>query len=405
MSLSVLYIGTLPPHQGGSAVMAAQLLEGLASAGHRVRAIAQITPEHSADGCKTAAAPPGVEVDRYTVPYFDTSPDVDRPSSYRELERRGIEELGEPAIRRAAPDVLIAGRESFAWHVSPLAARHGLPHVLLVQGGTTIGLLRGTYASESAQALLDRIGRADAVVVVANHLVRPLEELGIPDVQAVPNPVDLERFAPRPRDPALTEALDIRETDIVVAHLSNMKRLKRPLDLVHSAEQALRANPSLLYLIVGDGPLRGEVQASCAARGLSGRFRFVDWVEHEVVPDYLSLADLVVMPSEGEAQALVYLETQASGRTLIASDIPGALEVVTHGETGIIFRTADILDLTEKTLLAAGDPALRAQIGERARERVVAHSLERVVARYEAILEEVVERRRAADAGSTSAAR
>jgi glycosyltransferase involved in cell wall biosynthesis len=56
------------------------------------------------------------------------------------------------------------------------------------------------------------------------------------------------------------------------------------------------------------------------------------------MPDYINLADIVVMPSAAETQALVYLETQACARLLLASDIPGAREVIVDGETGLLFR-------------------------------------------------------------------
>jgi glycosyltransferase involved in cell wall biosynthesis len=120
------------------------------------------------------------------------------------------------------------------------------------------------------------------------------------------------------------------------------------------------------------------------------RFAFTGWVAHECVADYLNLADVVVMPSESEGQARVYLETQACGRTLLASDIASAREVVVHGKTGLLFRRGDIKDLTEKTLAAAKDPQLRKSIGRQARARVGIHALDTVVAAYDAMLGEVV---------------
>ena len=100
------------------------------------------------------------------------------------------------------------------------------------------------------------------------------------------------------------------------------------------------------------------------------------------MPALLSCADIVVMPSAGEAQARVYLETQASGRTLLASDIAAAREVVEDGRTGLLFRTGDANHLAERLLEAARDPRLRERIGQQARERVAGHSLPRVAARY-----------------------
>ena len=153
--------------------------------------------------------------------------------------------------------------------------------------------------------------------------------------------------------------------------------------------------------MVGDGPLRAEVEEACRERGLAERFRFTGWIDYPRMPSYIRLADLVLMPSEWEVQALVYLETLACGRLLVASDIPAAREVITDGETGLLFRMGDVDDLTEKTLLAAGSPALRAVIAGKAREAVRAHSLDTVAVQFAALLEGVVRAHRAEGASAS----
>jgi len=168
---------------------------------------------------------------------------------------------------------------------------------------------------------------------------------------------------------------------------------KRPLDIVESAERALRQNPKLLYVIVGDGPYRGLMEEACRRWRIAERFRFAGWVDYDRVPDYVNLADIVVMPSEAESQARVYLEAQACARLLIASDIPGAREVIEDGETGLLFGKGDIDDLTAKTLLAASDPELRAKMGWRAHERVRVHSVDRAVAAYVVTFEDIIRQR------------
>jgi len=107
------------------------------------------------------------------------------------------------------------------------------------------------------------------------------------------------------------------------------------------------------------------------------------------VSTYINLADIVVMPSEGEGLARVYLETMACGRVLLASDIPAAREAVTDGVTGVLFRKGDVGDLTAKLLWLAARPALRDEIGRGAYAESRAMSLDRTVAAYAAALQEV----------------
>ena len=170
-----------------------------------------------------------------------------------------------------------------------------------------------------------------------------------------------------------------------MAHASKLAPVKRPLDIVLAAERALPAEPRLLYLILGDGPLRAPMEEACAQRGITSRFRFAGWIDHATVPDHLSLADVVVMPSELEGQSLVYLETQASGRVLLASDIPAAREFIVDGETGLLFRKGDVGHLAHRMLEVAGNPSWRRAIGLRARRAAEAHALEGVVAADEAL--------------------
>jgi glycosyltransferase involved in cell wall biosynthesis len=103
---------------------------------------------------------------------------------------------------------------------------------------------------------------------------------------------------------------------------------------------------------------------------------------------------MVVMTSEFEGQSLTMLEAQATGRVLIASDIDGAREIVEDGSTGLLFSTGDADDLAARTLLAAGDPALRDRLGRRAREAALAHSPEAAAAAYAEALVNVVDRHR-----------
>jgi glycosyltransferase involved in cell wall biosynthesis len=79
------------------------------------------------------------------------------------------------------------------------------------------------------------------------------------------------------------------------------------------------------------------------------------------VPDYLRLADLLVLPSEHETQALVCPETQACGGVMVASDIPGSREVIEDDQTGLLFRKCDPDPEALAAVMrqAASDPAWR----------------------------------------------
>jgi glycosyltransferase involved in cell wall biosynthesis len=385
--LDILYVGMLPPHPGGSGISWSQLLAGFAARGHTVRALAPITAESLRGGDVFAASHPDIRVSRFLVPHHYTSPNIPAPEEYRRLEHQRISETLLKLIENARPDFIIIGRESFALHVPDLARAHSIPTLLGIRGNTTIAILNGTYPERLAGEMLEQYRKATLLVSAATHMADGLRALGFGNILVVPNAVDLGQFRPRPKDAALLGELGIGGDDIVVVHASNLKLPKRPLDIVMSAEQALQRNPRLCYVIVGDGACRQAMEDACRQKNISSRFRFVGWVEHARVPAWINLADLVVMPSATEGLSRVYIETQACGRVLLASDIPPAREVVEHGKTGLLFRMGDVADLREKTLLAAADPALRARIGEQARKRVQANALDKAVDAYLAIMQ------------------
>ncbi len=126
----------------------------------------------------------------------------------------------------------------------------------------------------------------------------------------------------------------------------------------------------VVYVIVGEGNLLEEAVRASRTLRVDDRFRYVGWQSYEQIPKYINLADIVVLPSLGEGLARVYLETQACGRVLIASDIPPAREVVEHGETGLLFPVGDVDGLAQRCIEAAQDPGLCARIGRAALERV-----------------------------------
>ena len=394
--LNILYVGTLPPHPGGSAISASQLLVGLAKLGHAVRALAPITAEALRSGDVFAANHPGIHVMRFLVPYFETSPYIPVPDEYRRLEHEQVKERLLLLIANDRPDIIFIGRETFAWHVPDLARVHSLPCILRVAGGTTFGILRQNFPEAIARQLLEQFRKLNLLVTVAKHMEESLQRLGIngAKIKTILNAIDLQQFCPKPKEEALLQELAIRDGEIVVVHVANLNRRKRSLDLVSSAEKALQQNPKLAYVIVGDGQMREIMGDLCRQKHISPKFRFVGWVDYHRVPDYINLADIVVMPSEYEGLARVYLETQACARLLLASDIPPALEVIADGETGLLFKEGDIDDLTAKILLAAGNAELRAEIGHKARERVKAHSIDDAVSAYAATLEDVVRQHR-----------
>jgi glycosyltransferase involved in cell wall biosynthesis len=381
-ALDILYVGTLPPHQGGSAISAAQLLGAFSAGGHAVRALAPATRAQCDAGDPFAARHPGIAVRRFIVPAPYTTAYRPADAAYQRAESDSICRLVPAMVAERRPDLLFIGRESFARHVPSIAAAHALPCVLRAAGATTVGIIEGTYAKALAEPLIEQWRRVNLVITPSDFLAGALRRLGVGRVQVIANAIDLDVFRPATRDRRLAAELAIPDRAIVIAYLGNLNERKRPLDIVRSSVQVLARCPDVVYAIVGEGTLRDEVVRSARALGVERSFRYVDWQSYERIPAYINLADIVVLPSFGEGLARVYLETQACGRVLIASDTAPAREVVVHGESGLLFPVGDVAALTRTCIEAAGDAALRTRIGRAARASVRRHDIAAAVPRY-----------------------
>jgi glycosyltransferase involved in cell wall biosynthesis len=85
---------------------------------------------------------------------------------------------------------------------------------------------------------------------------------------------------------------------------------------------------------IGDGPLRGEFEASLRKAGVADRCEFVGWVGGEAVQEYLGRSDVLLLPSLSEGLPMAAIEAASRGVAFAGSDIPGLHDVVTDGENG-----------------------------------------------------------------------
>ena len=231
-------------------------------------AIAPITSASRGAGDVFAAEHPEMTVARFEVDCYQNSPDFAAPDDVRIREGRQIAQAFHESLRAQRPDVVMVGRESFAWHVPDLAEAHAIPSILLIQGSTTFGICNGSIPGAHARALLDKYRKVDEMIVVAGHLQERLRTLGFTRTTAIPNPVDLDKFCPQRKDAGLLRHLAISDGESVVVHASNLKKLKRPLDLVAAASEVIGCRPNVVFVIAGDGNYRQAMEDSCRERGI-----------------------------------------------------------------------------------------------------------------------------------------
>ena len=390
--MNIVYVGDCGPKPSGAPISSDQLIRKLAARGCRVCAVTPELRDGDPDMPAFDAARPEIQAIHYPVPAYFTDPFDPPPDDWETTTRQGIAWAIERLASRSLPDVLLV-RELWWPYTADLCVAHGIPGVVLVRGNPTSAILAGAFRADLEARFLRELRKADWIVTVARHFLPGLSRLGFERVSCIENGVDVRAFAPAPRNYTLARQLAIAESDVVFLFAGQIKPIKRPLDIVHAAARALKRKADLIFLLIGEGISRGAVQALTREYGIADRFRFVPFVDNALLPDYMNVADAVVMPSEREGLSRVYLEAQACGKTLIASDIAGAREVVIDGETGLLARMGDVEDLAEKMLIAASDARLRSRLGARARQVVERrHDIDDAVGKYLELLRNIVAR-------------
>ena len=216
-----------------------------------------------------------------------------------------------------------------------------------------------------------------------------IDGVGVPRdrVRHIYNGVDTERFQPAPAGRAGTDDMPVFDADaFVVGTVGRMERVKDQANLVQAFLLAIRDGSEhasrLRLVLVGDGPMRGELEAMVQAAGAADRV----WLagERSDVPAMMRGLDCFVLPSLAEGISNTLLEAMASGLPVVATRVGANADLLEEGVTGFVVPRADPEALAAAILRYAADPALARRHGAAGRERAQQRfSIGRMVADYE----------------------
>lgn len=183
--------------------------------------------------------------------------------------------------------------------------------------------------------------------------------------------VDHTLFHPDRRDMTWRRSLGFKDDDVVVLFVGRLVLEKGIREFAKAMAEATKKAPALRALIVGDGPERKRFQ-TLLPDGV-----FLGHQGGEALARAYASGDVFFNPSITETFGQVTLESMASGRPALCANAPGSISLVNDGESG--FVTPPHIDAYARYLVRlAEDQALRARLGEAARERSLAYSWETV---------------------------
>jgi glycosyltransferase involved in cell wall biosynthesis len=231
---------------------------------------------------------------------------------------------------------------------------------------------------------------ADVAESVRNHVN------GHVPVEVVQNGVDVESFArEHVETTGLREQLGIPPGCPVVGTVAVFRTQKRLTDWLEAAKLIREsAHPDARFLLVGDGPLRAELESHAVSLGLSDAVHWAG-LQNDVRP-YLALMDVYLMSSAVEGLPVALLEAMSMRCAVVATAVGGIPEVIREQHNGLLVASGrpDLLARATSDLLSS--PARLREIGEQARSTVVRDfSIGRMTRQLESIYLDVVSAYRA----------
>lgn len=178
----------------------------------------------------------------------------------------------------------------------------------------------------------------------------------------IPNGIDTTKFRPNVRP------LKKFPAGPKILFLGRLDPRKGFIRLLAAFPEVKKRIPNALLIVVGSGPLQAQYERMIPDT-LRGSVFFEGRVTHDLIPRYYATGDVYVSPATGgEVFGIVLTEAMATGTPVVASNIPGYNEVVTHGKNGLLFNVAEIHDIAEKIIAVLSNRHLSRSLSREGRQ-------------------------------------
>jgi glycosyltransferase involved in cell wall biosynthesis len=222
------------------------------------------------------------------------------------------------------------------------------------------------------------------IVVIKNGLVLTDDELRVSGLEGGAK-------IKRQRHDELCGALGLDRTSKLIGVVARLHPVKGHRVLLEAAAQIVRVKSKAYFLLVGDGPLRSEIEERLTRLGLSDRVLLLG--DRTDVARLLLSFDLFVLPSLQEGLPNAVMEAMAAAVPVVATAVGGTTELIKDGETGFLAPPEQAAEITSRILLALSDEKASALMGWRGREHVMKdYSVERMVKSVEQVYRDLTQR-------------
>ncbi|MEM7129622.1 MAG: glycosyltransferase family 4 protein [Chloroflexota bacterium] len=221
----------------------------------------------------------------------------------------------------------------------------------------------------------------DKLIVVSSFNIEKGLQDGIgddDDYVVIRSGIELDRFGYPIRSPQEVRAeLGIPAEAKVIGTVTRLSEQKAPLDFIHAAHLVAMERPDTYFVIVGDGPLRGDVEAAIRQNGLTERVILTGL--RRDIPELMASFDLFALSSLWEGLPRVLPQAMASVLPLVATQIDGNAEIIQEDENGVLVPPGEPKKLAQALVSLLDNPERAFEMGQTGREMVEEYGVDRMV--------------------------
>jgi len=314
---------------------------------------------------RMALAAPAALLDAFAPDLVGVRVDAEAVAVENPLDRAGLARLS-GFIGRFQPGVVNPHLFRTTALAAPLARWHGARVVETYHGreGWRRGRIVGSFLPDRLVARF--VDRVIAVSEAARRFL--IDGKGYPaaKITVVPNGRDVSVFRPSVARDAARKELGLDRTVPVVGVIGRLETQKGHGYLLEAWPSVVREFPDARLLVVGDGTLRGALEARARELGIAESMIFAGF--RSDVPRMLDAMDVLCLPSLYEGMPLTAIEAAAMARPVVATAVDGTLEVVRDHRTGRLVPPADPPALARALRELLRDPDGARRMGQAGRD-------------------------------------
>jgi L-malate glycosyltransferase len=256
------------------------------------------------------------------------------------------------------------------------------PRVILTEHGRHYPDVVSPARRAFNRLVLDRLAdEVNACVGFSGRALSRIDGFRGNRIEIIDNGIEVDRYHPAVNKAELRTRLELNPTRRFVVHVARHHPVKDQPTLLRGFALAAPHLPDVDLLVVGDGPLRGDLEALARTLGIADRVTFLGI--RKDIPDVLAAADVFALTSVSEAASLTLLEAMASGLPAVVTNVGGNPDLVRDGIDGLLFTRGDAAGCAAAFRRLFTEPGLIENLGANARQRVQEkYRLETTIEKY-----------------------